>query len=148
MSLSERAIRTFFERPEKSAHRQYEALRAFLYEGRTARQVAARFGYSPSTVYTLVGNFRRLDDPGEHFLADRHSPGRSVCDPPQEFLQRIVELREARLSVPGIKARLDAEHPSAPSMRRTWRARGGTAGRCLRPLPTHCGLPAQPADWC
>ena len=118
MSLSKRAIRTFFERPEKSAHRQYEALRAFLYEGRTARQVAERFGYSPSTVYTLVRNFRRLDDPGEHFFPDRHSPGRSVSDPPQEILQRILELREARLSVPDIKARLDAEHGSAPSLRR------------------------------
>ncbi len=121
MPLSERAIRTFFERPEKSAHRQYEALRAFLYEGRTARQVAERFGYSPSTVYTLVRNFRRLDDPGEHFFRERHSPGRPVSDPPQEILQRIVELREARLSVPDIKARLDAEHGSAPSLRRIWR---------------------------
>ena len=61
----------FFLRPENAAHKRYEALRAFHVEGKKAEQVSELFGYTLSTVYTLVRNFKRLldaDDPEAQFF--------------------------------------------------------------------------------
>src|SRR6266508_2926100 len=44
----------FFLAPGEVAHRRYEALRAYFVEGETAAAVADRFGYTESTVATLV----------------------------------------------------------------------------------------------
>ena len=39
-------LRRFFLQPRLPKHRQYEALRAYLIEGRPAKEVARAFGYS------------------------------------------------------------------------------------------------------
>src|ERR1039457_1370350 len=44
----------FFLEPASPAHRQYEALRAYLLEGSPSQQVAERFGYSPGSFRDLV----------------------------------------------------------------------------------------------
>ena len=64
--------RRFLE-PTNSAHRHYEALRAFFVEGIRSAQAAARFGYTPGSFRVLVHQFR--NDPGRGFFS-RHPGGR------------------------------------------------------------------------
>ena len=107
----------FFAEPSNPLHRRYEVLRAFFLEGLTAEAVARRFGYAVGSVYALTRDFRRLDDPAAFFFRPPGSPGRPPSQPPPDLRQRVIELRKANLSVPDIKARLDAESVDAPSLR-------------------------------
>lgn len=100
----------FFLRPENAAHRRYEALRAFHVEGKKAEEISGLFGYTVSTVYTLVRNFKRLldsDDPDAQFFVSAR-PGRKEKDTTGTLGKLIVELRKKYLSVPDIKAILDS----------------------------------------
>lgn len=63
-------LRRRFLQPTNAAHRQYEALRAFLVEGLPSRQAARRFGYSPGSFRILVHRFRQ-DPTRTFFVADR-----------------------------------------------------------------------------
>ena len=47
-----------FTAAAESNQRRYEALRAYFVEGQSARAVAEHFGYTRSTVETLVGDWR------------------------------------------------------------------------------------------
>ena len=108
---------TFFAQPSNLLHRRYEVLRAFFLEGLTAEAVARRFGYAVGSVYAMTRDFRRLDDPAAFFFRPPDVPGRSPVLPLPDVRQRVIELRKANLSVPDIKARLDAEPGDAPSLR-------------------------------
>ena len=55
---SEPVIIQYFAAPDKPLHRQYIALRSFLYDGNSAETVAAEYGYTVSTVYTLARDFK------------------------------------------------------------------------------------------
>ena len=65
----------------------------------------------------MTRDFRRLDDPAAFFFRPPDAPGRSPVLPLPDVRQRVLELRKANLSVPDIKARLDAEPGDAPSLR-------------------------------
>ena len=100
----------FFLRPENPAHRRYEALCAFHVEGKKAKEVSGLFGYTLSSVYTLVRNFKRLldsDHPDAQFFVSTR-PGRKEKDTTGTLNKLIVELRKKYLSVPEIKAILDS----------------------------------------
>lgn len=100
----------FFRSPQHPTQRRYEALRAFYLEGQTAEQVAARFDYTLSSVYSLTRDFKHQlnsNVAGEQFfvnpLRGRRSKGNS-----DELQTLIVTLRKKYLSVPDIKAVLDS----------------------------------------
>jgi hypothetical protein len=48
----------FFLEPQQTFQRQYEALRAVLVEDQPLEQVAERFGYTTSTLRSMVSRFR------------------------------------------------------------------------------------------
>ena len=100
----------FFQHPQTAAHKKYEALRAFYVEGKSAAEVAQQFGYTLSSFYSLTRDFKRqLSEPNpsqQFFLVS--AAGRQPKDPTQTTQRLIVELRKKFLSVPDIKARLDA----------------------------------------
>ena len=107
----------FFARPAHARQRRYELLRAFFLEGRSASEVARQFGYSPASVYALTRDFRHLDDPAGTFFLPPPRRGRPARTPTLEVRHQIVALRKRNLSVPDIKARLDAATEDAPSER-------------------------------
>ena len=111
----------FFSHPNHSLHRRYEVLRAFFLERLTAQQTADRFGYSVGSVYSITRDFRSLDDPADFFFRAPRPTGRPPADAPASVQQRIIALRKLNLSLPDIKARLDAEFDDAPSQRNIWR---------------------------
>ena len=51
-------VELYFAEPSQATHRQYLALRCFLFEGDTADIVAAKYGYTTSTIYTIARNFK------------------------------------------------------------------------------------------
>ena len=107
----------FFARPAHARQRRYELLRAFFLEGRSASEVARQFGYSPASVYALTRDFRHLDDPAATFFLPPPRRGRPARTATLEVRHQIVALRKRNLSVPDIKARLDAATEDAPSER-------------------------------
>ncbi|HWX30169.1 MAG TPA: hypothetical protein VNZ53_22365, partial [Steroidobacteraceae bacterium] len=55
--------RRFFAEPSTARQRQYEALRAFFFEGVPSAEAARRFGYSPGAFRVLCHAFRHGDLP-------------------------------------------------------------------------------------
>ncbi len=90
------ALRRFFLEPRLPKHRQYEALRAYLVEGRPAPEVARCFGYSLNSFHVLCHHFRRQTKPA-FFLSPRHGPQTQ----PKKSAARdlIVQLRKQNHSV-------------------------------------------------
>ena len=115
--MSSQSDASFFAQPANPLQRRYEVLRAFCFEGLSAEAVARRFGYAIGSVYAMTRDFRRLDDPAAFFFRPPEAPGRVPVLPLPDVRQRVIELRKANLSLPDIKARLDAELRDAPSLR-------------------------------
>jgi len=92
----------FFLRPTHATQRRYEILRAYFTEGAAAGEVAERFGVAPSTVTTLVRDFRAGDT--EFFVVrrpgPRHAPAKDAAR------DQVVRLRRAGHSVTEIAAAL------------------------------------------
>ena len=100
--------RRFLE-PTNSAHRHYEALRAFFVDGIPSAQAAARFGYTPGSFRVLVHQFR--NDPSRRFFSsstrEARLPGKQ-----QRLRERVVALRKQNLSVHDISRCLACEDES------------------------------------
>lgn len=100
----------FFNFPVLAQHKQYEALRAFFIDNLTASEIAERFGYSLSTVYSLTRDFRKalVCKNTENLFFTAAGRGRPPRLDLQECDIKIIELRKQYLSVPDIKIRLDS----------------------------------------
>jgi transposase-like protein len=95
-----------FARPAGVNQRRYEAVRAYVLEGAPLAEAAARFGYSPAALASLVRDFRA----GKLALfAEPGRPGRKSAPKKDAARSRVVELRRQGLSVHEISARLAAE---------------------------------------
>src|SRR6266576_1534983 len=95
-----------FARPAGVSQRRYEAVRAYVLEGAPLAEAAARFGYSPSALASLVRDFRA----GKLALfAEPGRPGRKSAPKKNAARGRVIELRRQGLSVYEISARLAAE---------------------------------------
>src|SRR5260370_2082151 len=115
-------LRRFFLEPRLPKHRQYEALRAYLVEGRLAKDVARAFGYSLNSFHVLCHHFRREIHPA-FFLSPRHGPqsqpkksaARDLivkCDkqhPSVYETSQILKDRQCPLSPTGVREVLKAE---------------------------------------
>jgi hypothetical protein len=101
-----------FLEPTNATHRQYEALRAYLVEGRPGPEVAARFGYTYGSFRVLVHQFRK--DPSRcFFLAPDKGP--HVAPKKQTLRDRVIALRKHNLSIYDISRTLAAEdQPLSP----------------------------------
>jgi len=67
----------FFLQPITPVHRQYEALRAFYVDGRTAAEVAQAFGFSESYFNKLRTLFHQrllANDPPSFFVERKPGP--------------------------------------------------------------------------
>lgn len=105
----------FFTTPNHPLHRQYEAIRAFFVDNLTAEEVASRYGYTKSTVYSLTRDFQQQLQHSES-LPERffNSPalGRKPAENHDQVREQIISLRKKYLSIPDIKAILDSREIS------------------------------------
>src|SRR5208282_3641447 len=98
-----------FVEPSNSAHRQYEALRAFFVDGVPSAEAAARFGYTSGSFRVLVHQFRNR--PPRAFFIPRSPEGR----PPGKqtrLREQVIALRKQNLSVHDISRSLVTEGES------------------------------------
>ncbi len=100
--------RRFLE-PSNSAHRQYEALRAFFVDGVPSAEAAARFGYTSGSFRVLVHQFRNRP-PREFFnlrSPESRPPGKQA-----RLREQVIALRKQNLSVHDISRSLVTEGES------------------------------------
>ncbi len=81
----------FFARPTGPNHRRFEALRAYLWEGTSAEEAAARAGYSAATLRSVVRDFRA----GKTGFFINPRPGPTRAPAKNAARERIIELRRA-----------------------------------------------------
>ncbi len=130
---------TFFTAPSDVAQRRYEALRAYFVEQASAADVAARFGYAPSTVVAMVRDF--TTDAGEFFIERR--PGPRVAPSKLAAREEVLRLRAAGHSVTEIAQALAV---TATPLNRTgvWELLAGEGHERLAPgAPGRRGAPAR-----
>jgi transposase len=95
-----------FARPAQLNQRRYEAVRAYLHEGLSLSEAAARFGYTRAALASLVRDFRA----GKLALfAEPGRPGRKSSPKKDRARARVIELRRQGLSVYEISTRLTQE---------------------------------------
>jgi hypothetical protein len=102
----------YFLVPANPTHRQYEALRAYFVEGRSAAEVAERFGYTPGSFRVLAHHFRH--DPLRAFFLPTnkgpHAPIKRLA-----LRNRVIALRKQNLSIYDISRALQADgYPISP----------------------------------
>ena len=90
--------------PQNTAHRQYEALRAYFVERLPATDIAKRFGYTTGSFHQLAHQFR--NDPQRSFFVDNLRPGVKTSDAVRE---QIIQLRKQNLSIYDISRALKKE---------------------------------------
>lgn len=93
-----------FLEPQNTAHRQYEALRAYFVQRLPAAEVAKRFGYTTGSFHQLAHQFR--SDPQRQFFVETPKPG---IKSNQDVRQKVIELRKQNLSVYDISRALKKE---------------------------------------
>jgi hypothetical protein len=104
-------IINYFTNPENPKQKQYEALRAFFAEELSAQKTAEKFGYGLHRFYSITKTFRKefetknKTDP--FFISSKK--GRKHKDIEGELKALIVDCRKQYLSIPDIKATLDAK---------------------------------------
>lgn len=101
----------FFTSPQNTTQRQYEALRSFFVDGGTAQETAEYFGYTLSSFYSLIRDFRKKLEKNSlgHFFFVAQTSGRKPKDISGEINTMILNLRKKYLSVPDIKAVMDVQ---------------------------------------
>ena len=91
----------YFVSAANPLHKQYLALRMFFVEGCSAEQVALRYGYTTSTVYTYVRDFKEKLASGDQEPFFKESKlGRKKLDHGGEINRLVVAYRKKYLSVP------------------------------------------------
>ena len=100
------SLQRFFLEPQSTAHRQYEALRAFIVEGLSGREAAERFGYTEGSFRLLVHGFRR--NPNQPFFLPSRKRGRPAARG-EKLREKVIGLRKQNFSIYDISTALDAE---------------------------------------
>jgi len=104
-------LQEYFDSPQYRHQKQYEAVRAFVYEKRPADEVAKKFGYTKTTIYSMARDFRkrlaqgRLD---QHLFA-APKLGRNKKANSSQIEDKIITLRKKYFSVEEIKEYLDSQ---------------------------------------
>ena len=98
-------LNQFFSKPQSPRHRQYEAIRAIIMENRSTSAVAQQFGYSVSTVYSLIRDAKA----GKLKLFPDVFKGPIERRTPMGIREKIINYRKENLSVKNISQRLLGE---------------------------------------
>jgi len=83
----------FFLSPVLVTHKQYEALRMYFVENRSAQEVASHFGYAYRAFTSLVAYFKNKlsADPTGSFFFVEYRPGRKVSSATNEVKSLVIE---------------------------------------------------------
>jgi len=101
----------FFLQPGSVAQKQYEALRLYHLEGKTAREVAEKFGYKYRGFTTIVTEFSKKlrNGDGKDLFFKPVQKGRKTSQKVAGAKDTIIELRKNYHSVEDIKSIIDGK---------------------------------------
>jgi len=100
---------SYFGNPENAYHRRYRAMLDFFHHKMTAHEVAAKHGYTVSTIYSLSRDLKtKLSSSLEDPFFKKVALGRKLLDEDGTLTAVIVALRKKYMSVPEIKSVLEA----------------------------------------
>lgn len=104
-------VSSYFDSPQNLYHRQYEAIRAFLYEKKPAHEVARKYSYAKTTVYSMARDFKKLfiNKKLDDYLFSKSQLGRPEKSSTAQAKDKIIALRKRYLSVEEIKENLDTQ---------------------------------------
>jgi len=82
---------SYFNEPTSPTHKRYLALRMFFGDGCSAERVAHDTGYTISTVYSMIRDFKEVFDHAtdDQFFKD-YSSGRKPIDHSEEVYNTVV----------------------------------------------------------
>ncbi len=95
----------YFLNPETARQRQYEALRAYLFDELAATEAAERFGYSVMSLNSLCRDFRA----GQIQFFEDKKPGPKSAPKRDAARERVIALRKQNYSVYDIQGILRSE---------------------------------------
>ena len=101
-------VKDFFVTPSTVAQKQYEALRMFFVEKKSAKEVASKFGYTYRGFTTIVSEFRKKLKQGKHNELFFKENKRGRKESSQDIVKAILDLRKLYYSIEDIKVALDA----------------------------------------
>ena len=102
----------FFLHPLSVAQKQYEALRMYFVENKSAAEVALKFGYTYRGFTTTISEFRKKINAGKTdglFFLETHK-GRKRTQSIYQSRELIISLRKKNYSVEDIKVVLDSKN--------------------------------------
>ena len=106
-SLSDTQATQFFQAPDVTRQRQYEALRAYFLDAGSAPTVALQFGYSTAAFRSLCHQFRH-DPTFRAGFFQTHRPGPRDAPARDCVRQLAIAMRKRNLSVYDIQRELAA----------------------------------------
>lgn len=101
--------RTYFSLMATPAHRRYEALRTFYYEGLSATEAASKAGYSPQYFKKVRTEFSQQLRDGANPFFPLQKTGPKKRSTSVKVINLIVAYRKRNYSINDIKVALDAE---------------------------------------
>ena len=101
-------LEKYFNNPKNKRQKQYEAIRAFVIDGKSAEEVARKYGYTTGTVYTYVRNAKA----GKSELFPQVKMGPQKRRTSKELQQIIVGYRNKKLSSKDIHTKLQEDGSS------------------------------------
>jgi hypothetical protein len=101
----------FFSSPHSVAQKQYEALRMYFLEKKTAREVAPIFNYSYRGFTTIISAFvkKLKENASDQLFFAKPLKGRPVSDSVNNAEQLVIAMRKKNYSVDDIKSVLDSQ---------------------------------------
>ncbi len=99
---------SYFEQPQSTQQRQYEALRAFYVDKENAGQIASKFGFSFAYFKKLRTMFKNHLKTGHDPLFTEKKRGPKQRRTARTVIEKIVVLRKQNYSITDIKANLHA----------------------------------------
>lgn len=101
----------FFISPGSITQKQYEALRLYFLEGKTAKEVAGKFGYKHRGFTTIVTEFQKKlkNDKADELFFKPTQRGRRITEKVIGAKDIVISLRKTYHSVEEIKAILDGK---------------------------------------
>lgn len=99
-------LKAYFLNPKTPNQRQYEALRAYVIDGATAKEAASRFGFTTKSLYALAHDLRS----GQLEIFPKRVTGPKDRRVTPYLRDRVITFRKQNLSTADIKALLDKEN--------------------------------------
>ncbi len=101
----------FFNIPQSVAQKQYEALRMFFLEKKSAKETAEKFGYKYRGFTTIVDNFKKKlkENPSDNLFFKQQKRGPKKSKEKSKITELIINLRKKYYSVEDIKITLDSK---------------------------------------